>query len=164
MSDFIETIENIASKIPGYGGYLDREKSRDTDKSLREYISKNLYKLKDRIDEMKSEIMQKGIFDYMSRLDNISSILDRLSNSVLYSSRGFAGLFGANKIYEEELEKLYNFDRNFLKAIDNLEERISDVWKTEEKDFSSKIDEIRSIVMDIESDWKSRENVINSFQ
>ncbi len=164
MSDLIESIEKIAAKIPGYGGYIDREKSRDTDKRLREYISKRLLGIKDSIDRMKAEIMEKGIIDYLSGLDGICSVTERLSNSVLYSPRGFGGLFGDNKVYEEELEKLYNFDRNFLKSLDELDERINKAWETQEKDFSAKIKEMRLIINEIESAWKDREDILNSFQ
>lgn len=164
MSNFLQSIENISKKIPGYGGYLEREKMRDSDKKLREYISKKLNSIKQDVFSMKSEMLQKGIISYLSQLDNVSSIIDRLANSVLYASRGYGGLFGDNKVYEPELEKLHTFDINFLDSMESLDEKIKNIWKTEEKDFQTKINELRIIVTDLESIWKERDNVLCSFK
>lgn len=164
MSKFLETIENLTRRIPGYKGYAERESMRDTDKKLREHISKKLLSIKGRMEDMKAELLQKGIIDYLAQLDNTTSVIDRLANSVLYSSRGYGSLFGNNKIYETELEKLYNFDMNFLNSMEGLENSLDNIWKTEEKEFPAKIREIHSIITGMEASWKDRDNVLSSFQ
>lgn len=164
MSNILSKIEALTHKIPGYSGYIDRERSRDTDKKLREYLARKISAIKASVDDMKSELLEKGILDHLSALDNISSILERLSNSVLYASRGYGGIFGTNKVYEAELEKLHNFDLNFTSSVEELEGNIKNVWETQEKDFSSKIKEARSLVNRLESIWKDRDVLLNGLQ
>ena len=45
--------ENIGKLIPGYSGYLDKEKARDTDYKLRLFVKRKLENFIDKIEKIK---------------------------------------------------------------------------------------------------------------
>ena len=52
-------IERLSSKIPGYSGYVDRERRRDIDKLHREHLADRLRALKSPLTDLMREISRR---------------------------------------------------------------------------------------------------------
>ena len=53
-------LETLMRKIPGYGGYLDREQRRDADRLHREFLAKGTSSLKAKIQDIQEEMLRNG--------------------------------------------------------------------------------------------------------
>lgn len=141
MSDLYEKVTNaqdifkkLASKIPGFGGYVDRQNRRAADKLLRETVAKQYEELYSRASALQSNLVDKGMIAFVDDMEKavvkIRTFIDKISRA----SYGVAGLFDALKINEKELAALYEFDNAFFdladqtnRALDNVEASLGDV-------------------------------------
>jgi hypothetical protein len=142
MSDFINQIlgkvtgdmdlfKKIASKVPGFSGYMERQNRRDSDKLLREMVASRFEVQWGRISELQRQFISQGEIAYVDDLEAAAIKLRTFADRVRRATRGYSGLFDAVKINEEELAQLYQYDAAMLeladevgRAVDNVEASI----------------------------------------
>jgi hypothetical protein len=142
MSDFINQIlgkvtgdmdvfKKIASKVPGFSGYMERQNRRDSDKLLREMVASRFEEQWGRISELQRQFISQGEIAYVDDLEAAAIKLRTFADRVRRATRGYSGLFDAVKINEEELAQLYQYDAAMLelaeeigRAVDNVEASI----------------------------------------
>lgn len=105
-----EQLERLARLIPGVGGYQDKESSRDTDKTIRTRLAEDLEQLKRDLEEEKRYFMELSDIMPLSRLDRITSKLDKLGNMITYAARGYRGFFDTYTHDQQKLNQIYSFD------------------------------------------------------
>ena len=64
-------LKSLMDKIPGYGGYLEREARRDSDKKLRVSIANAFSSQANRLNLVLEQLLMRGDFDSMEALDRI---------------------------------------------------------------------------------------------
>ncbi len=138
MSDIFERVEGeqdffkkILGKIPGFKGYIERGNRRMSDKLLRETIADEFETLYQRVSSLQRDLISQGEIAYIDDLEGAALKLRQFIDRVRTASYGYAGLFDAIKINEEELEQIYQYDYALLAlsedvsaAIDNVETSI----------------------------------------
>src|SRR5213593_4386384 len=97
-------IERLSSKIPGYSGYVDRERRRDVDKLHREHLADRLRALKSPLTEVTRELSSSGRLFEVGPLDAAAKKLDHLENRVRFASYGYSGFFDVVKIEQPQLD------------------------------------------------------------
>jgi hypothetical protein len=107
-------LEKIASKIPGFGGYMEKETRRSADKLLRETIASRYGDQLSRISTLQAELAKSGGIEYLDDLQDAATRLQRFIDMVKTAAYGYAGFFDAVKVKEDELAKLYAFDNALL--------------------------------------------------
>jgi hypothetical protein len=129
MTDFRERVyesrdesklKRLASRIPGYGSYLDKEMRRDADKLLREYIAAQLSQQQRRMTEYQQELLSEGGLKWMDDVDRVQKKLQLLSDRLRTAVYGYAGWFDAIVIREDELNALYDYDATLLDGVDQV--------------------------------------------
>ncbi|MGE5239907.1 MAG: hypothetical protein ACM3ON_14025 [Chloroflexota bacterium] len=113
-----EKIERLVRHLPGVAGYQDRETSRSTDKVVRQRLSAELDEMVREIERVKAKCVDDKDLSSLALLDRLSTKLDRLSQTVMYASYGYGGLFDVSKFGSDGLAQLYAFD---LGLLDELE-------------------------------------------
>ena len=128
ITDSKGLLEKIASKIPGFGGYLEKESRRDADKLLREMIVNRYGEQMSRISGLQTQLISSGGIEYVDDLQDAATRMQRFVDMVKTAAYGYSGFFDAVKVKEEELGKLYAFDNALLEnvakvasAVDNIE-------------------------------------------
>lgn len=131
VSGDTDPITKIASKIPGFGGYIERQQRRAADKLLRESVADKYEVLWKRIGNLQQDLVSQGEVTILDDIDTAATKLRTFIDKLRTASYGYSGFFDAVKINEEELAKLYNFDMALLgnidevsRAIDNVEQSI----------------------------------------
>ncbi|MGH2522611.1 MAG: hypothetical protein ACRDH2_08920, partial [Anaerolineales bacterium] len=86
MSDLYQKItgsrgllENIASKIPGFGGYMERETRREADKLLRNTIVTRYSEQLKRMEDVQNQLVASGEIEL---LDDIQTAITRLQTFI----------------------------------------------------------------------------------
>jgi hypothetical protein len=142
MSDLVDQIlgkvtgdmdifKKIASKIPGFSGYMERQNRRDSDKLLRETIASRVEEQWSRVSGLQREFISRGEIAYVDDLEGAAVKLRTFADRVRRATRGYSGLFDAVKINEKELEQIYRYDAAMLelveqvaRAVENIEQSI----------------------------------------
>ncbi len=126
-----DPIKKLISKIPGFQGYVERGDRRMSDKLLRETIANEYEAHYQRISGLQRDLISQGDLAYIDDLENAAIKLRQFIDRVRTASYGYAGLFDAIKIKEEELATIYQYDAALLEkgatvsaAIDNVESSI----------------------------------------
>jgi hypothetical protein len=127
----MDFFKKLASKIPGFKGYVERQNRRDSDKLIRDTIYHRFRELEGRISDLQVEFITKGEIQYTDDLEKAALRLRTFADRIRTAPRGYSSLFEAVKINEEELAKLYEYDVVLLdksdevgRAIDNIEASI----------------------------------------
>ena len=123
----LDPFKRIASKIPGFGGYIERQKRRDSDKLLRETVADRFDQQYQRISSLQRDLISEGEIGYVDDLEASAIKLRTFSDRVRRATRGYSGLFDAVKINEEELALLYQYDAQMLDLVDEVSRAIDNV-------------------------------------
>ena len=123
----LDPFKRIASKIPGFGGYIERQKRRDSDKLLRETIADRFDQQYQRISSLQRDLISEGEIGYVDELEASAIKLRTFSDRLRRATRGYSGLFDAVQINEEELALLYQYDAQMLDLVDEVSRAIDNV-------------------------------------
>jgi hypothetical protein len=117
--------ERLSGKIPGYGGYVDKERRRDTDKRQREILADRVRALKGPVNEVMRDLSTGGRLFEIGPVDRLTKKLDRIENRIRYASYGYSGFFDVVKIQEAQLDAIYQFDLSLVEQVDGLETKVN---------------------------------------
>jgi hypothetical protein len=127
MGDILErvegergTLERIADRIPGFRGYLDKEKRRDADKLLRDKIVARFDEQWRRLPDVQMQLTTGGGIEYVDDVERAVTRLQTFIDRVKTTPRGYAGFFDAVKVKEDDLERLYQWDMQLLDEADKI--------------------------------------------
>ena len=127
----MDIFKKIASKIPGFKGYVERQNRRDSDKLIRDTIYRRFRELESRVSDLQVEFINQGEIKYTDDLEKAALRLRTFADRVRTAPRGYSSLFEAVKINEAELAQLYEFDATLLDkseeighAIDNVQSSV----------------------------------------
>ena len=135
MEDFFQKVtsqqdpfKKLASFIPGFKGYIERQNRRDADKVLRDTVARRFEDQWRRTSQLQSDLVSNGQIAFVDDLEKAAIKLRTFIDKISTAPRGYSGLFDAVKINEEELESIYQFDAAFFdlaeqvgRALDNVE-------------------------------------------
>ena len=121
MSDQRNWLEKLSDKIPGYAGYVARERRRDVDKLHREHLAERLRLAKQPLNDLMRDLSSSGRLFEVGPVDRVLKKLDQIENRVRFASYGYAGFFDAVKIEEPQLERIYRFDLSLVEKVEEFE-------------------------------------------
>lgn len=131
VSSDIDPFKKILNFIPGFKGYIERQKRRDADKLLRDTIANRVEEKWARISTLQRDFISRGEIALVDDLEAAAIKLRTFADRIRRAPRGYSSLFEAVKINEEELTRLYQYDASMLeltdsvgRAIDNIEASI----------------------------------------
>jgi len=119
--------ERLSAKIPGYGGYVDKERRRDTDKLQREHLADRVRALKAPINDVMRDLSTGGRLFEIGPVDRLTKKLDRVENRIRYASYGYSGFFDVVKIQQAQLDSIYQFDLSLVEHVDALEAKVKEL-------------------------------------
>ncbi|HEY76014.1 MAG TPA: hypothetical protein G4O00_07520 [Thermoflexia bacterium] len=113
-------LEKLIGQIPGYKGYKEKEMRRESDKLLRETVATQMELQRQRMDDLQKRLITAGRFEYLDEMGNATTKLQTFIDRVRKATYGYAGLFDAVRVREEELDRLYDFDAKLLEYAERL--------------------------------------------
>lgn len=122
-----DPFKKILSKVPGFSGYVERQKRRDSDKLLREVLADRIEEQWQRVSSLQRDFINHGEIQYIDDLEAAAIKLRTFSDRVRRASYGYSGLFDAVQINEEELARLYEYDAQMLSLMDEISHAIDNV-------------------------------------
>jgi hypothetical protein len=140
MDDFFQKVtsqqdpfKRLASFIPGFSGYIERQNRRDADKVLRDTVARRFEEQYQRASQLQSDLVSAGKIEFVDDMEKAVIKLRTFIDKISTAPRGYSGMFDAVKINEKELESLYQFDAAFFdlaeqvgRGLDNVEASLGD--------------------------------------
>ena len=140
MDDFFQKVtsqqdpfKRLASIIPGFGGYIERQNRRDADKLLRDTVARRFEEQYQRASQLQTELVSAGKIEFVDDMEKAVIKLRTFIDKISTAPRGYSGLFDAVKVNEKELESIYQFDAAFFdvaeqvgRGLDNVEASLGD--------------------------------------
>ncbi|HTX80165.1 MAG TPA: hypothetical protein VMC62_10870 [Longilinea sp.] len=134
MSDLFERVTNsqdifkkLASKVPGFSGYVERQNRRAADKLLRETVAHDFEAQWQRLSGIQRDLVNQGVIESVDDIENAAIKLRQFIDRVKTASYGYAGLFDAIKVNESELAQIYQYDLALLNSVDAVSHAIDNV-------------------------------------
>jgi hypothetical protein len=113
-------IESFIGQVPGYKGYKEKEMRREADKILRDALSRRLEEQWRRLPDIQKQLLKAGQIEWLDDIESATMKLQTLIDRIKTATYGYAGLFDAVRVKEEELDQLYNFDMALTEEVDQI--------------------------------------------
>ncbi len=153
----------IASVIPGFNGYVNRETRRDADKLLRETVANRYNEQLSRISDLQVQLVRSGGIDWVDDLQDSATRLRRFIDMVRTAAYGYGGLFTAVQVKEEDLAKLYQFDLALLDNVSKVAAAIDNVEASMGGDgMAAAVRHLTSVIADANTAYERRKEVLTS--
>ena len=111
----------IAMYIPLYRGYKSRELRRDTDREVRNVVSKMVKATKIELENIHRDvIVEMGDMALGRRLERIRNKVDTYNSRIAAAVAGYSGLGASVKKLEKEFDAVVEFDANLLESAADL--------------------------------------------
>ncbi len=134
MSDFFgrvtsdqDPFKKLASYIPGFSGYIERQNRRAADKLVRDTVARRYEELYKRLSALQTELISQGGIEFIDEMEKAALLMRTFTDKIRNATYGYSGLFDAVKINEEELAQLYAFDNAFFDLADQTKAALDTV-------------------------------------
>lgn len=155
-------LDELVAKIPGFRGYKEREVRRDADRVVRQHVSALLEEERKRLNGLQLQLLEEGRVDLLDDLERVGTKVQGVINRLRTAAYGYAGLFDAVKVNEEQLDALYRFDEKLLALVGDLRgalDRLGEVLDAGE-DLERALKHLRRVVDRLASTVRKREEVV----
>ncbi|MCS7260885.1 MAG: hypothetical protein NZ765_08910 [Anaerolineae bacterium] len=155
-------LERLAAKIPGYHGYKEKETRREADRLLRQHLVAQLDEGRRRLIELQRRMLDSGGLRILDDLDRALIKVQKLGDMIRTASYGYAGLFDAIKLKEEQLDALYQFDSQMLEKVEAIQQAVSALAAAQESnaDLRPAVEQVLTAAEEANVRWREREEAI----
>lgn len=161
VTEDMDPFKKILNKVPGFSGYIERQKRRDSDKLIREYLFDQFRELEGRVSRLQRDFISQGEIKYVDDLEATAIKLRTFADRVKTASRGYSGLFDAVNVNEEELTQIYEYDASLLDLVDGIAHAIDNVESSVGTDgLPASIRHLETKAAESVQAFNDRENVI----
>lgn len=152
------TWKKLQLKIPGLREYRSLEDLRAADQLLRKQVSDNLNESKDKIEDLRKAATAKGDFGNLTMIGSTISHIQQISGVLQHSQQGSAGISPNIRIDDGVLNKLYEYDYNFVNTAEQIFSSCSGVISeyNSGKSVQEITTKINSMLDDLDHSWKQR--------
>ena len=124
LSDLVSSgksgLQKLWEKLPGIKGYEKLEDRRDTDKIVRENISKRFSEQWDRISAIEKDLAKGMGIIYLGDLESAALKIRQFADRIKTAAYGYAGLSDAVKVDDIALQQIYDYDLYLFDLADSV--------------------------------------------
>ena len=161
--DQMNVLERVVAGVPGYKGYKEKELRRETDKTLRTVLTRQIEDQKARLTALQVELISGGQLGLMDDMERCATKMQILADSIRTASYGYAPLFDDVRVKEEELDALAQFDEGLAAGVERIK-TIIDTMGTlagrPEQDWMESIRALNNTVENLNTEFGHRREVI----
>jgi hypothetical protein len=157
-------IDRMLDSIPGYAGYRDKERRRDSDRAIREKLALEYGQIADRLGRLATSLADERKIAAISVVDKPYKRLNAFVDRVRTAAYGYAPLFSENAVDEHALEQVALFDTALADQQKALAAKVVELEGTSPNDaaFKRVAGEIVTIVDGLHERFDKRHEVIHA--
>ena len=157
------TFEKVVAGVPGYKGYKEKELRRETDKTLRDMVVRQLQDQKARLTGLQTDLVSGGQLGLLDDMERSATKLQRLIDRVRTASYGYAPLFDASQVKEAQLDALGQFDQSLFEGVERVKtiiDNMSSLSGRPESEWMEMIRALNTTLDGLNTDFNHRNEVI----
>jgi len=148
-------LDRIGSLIPGYAGYAKRDNQRKADKALRSFISIQLKKVEDSVQELMRKTMRDNPHLPITEMEEIRKACSTIADKIGLAVYGASALFDKEQIKDDELVQIYTLDERLLDQANHMHLLVQ-----QEQEVSFLMAALRTKLKEIENLFNERSHFI----
>lgn len=117
--------KNLELLIPGLHGYRALEDVRAADSIVRNQVSDKLDQCKSNLEDLRSQMVANNDFTNLTNVGTLIAQVQQISGDVRHSQQGYSGFAANIKIDQGKLNKLYDYDYDFVASAVALQGKTS---------------------------------------
>jgi hypothetical protein len=169
MSDLFDKVtgqqdifKKLASYIPGFQGYIERQNRRAADKLLRETVADRFEEQWKRVSNVQRDMVNEGKIALVDDMEQAAIQLRTFVDKIRTASYGYAGFFDAVKVNEAELAQLYQFDNAFFEVAEQVAHALDNVQASmgDEEGLKAAIRNLISLAREAVTTFERRSEII----
>ena len=163
VSGQMDVFKKLASHIPGFSGYVERQNRRAADKLLRQSVADRFQELWKRTSNIQTDMVNEGMIELMEDMEQAAIQLRTFADKIRTATYGYSGFFDAVKINETELTQLYQFDLAFFEVAEQIGRALDNVEASmgEEEGLKTAIRNLTSLTREAVNTFNRRYEMIN---
>lgn len=164
MKSDMSLMERIALYVPGYRGYREKNLRREQDRAVRGELSRAIQGTKADLATIQRELVSQP--KLMLDIERIRIKVDRYDIDVKKAVNGYSAFHNANKILEDDLDRLVAWDAELIEDILLMRQATSDLLDSvdNEDDVKAEIRNLERGVDGLIEAYNKRESVMKGFQ
>ncbi|MBN1149716.1 hypothetical protein JXA84_00660 [candidate division WOR-3 bacterium] len=166
MSDLGNTIRNagdwLAKHVPGFAGYVKREERRAADKLYRDYLASLLTQSRAHLSRATVTLTDQQDFDSLKKLSRIDGKLETNTDRIKLADYGYTGWFDVVQIDQEQLAKIYEYDVNLARFVDEISEHCKRLETASHEEIGSILTQLSLSIDSLEAKLKERDNLFST--
>ncbi len=119
--DPMNVVEKVIAGVPGIKGYKEKELRRETDKTVRTQVARQLDEQRARLSNLQVDMVDNGQLSLLDDMERAATKLQTLSDRVRTASYGYAPLFDDVRVKEAELDALGQFDQAMFQDVARIQ-------------------------------------------
>ncbi len=113
--------------IPGYKGYRERAESRETDKLLRDFLSKQLAEDSSKLESAKNDLTHSGNLAALNPADQATKVMMKVRDRLRFANYGFHdGLFGSSA-ENQMLAQVQEYDKGLVDDREAIRAQVQEI-------------------------------------
>lgn len=165
IEDESSFLGDLASKIPGFDGYMERSRRREADQLIRSTIASRLEEIRLQLSSVHQELGRdiERAMDYAEALGRADTKLMGLIGKIKDAPEGYAGFFDAVKVNEDDLARVYAFDESMMAYTNQIEADVNALEKAvrEDGDLNEGIRALDDTLREANSAFNSRQEILS---
>lgn len=157
-------LDNLLNSIPGYAGYRDKERRRDSDRVVRERLALEYGQIAERLGRLATTLAQERNIAAIQLVDRPHKRLVSFIDRIRTASYGYSPLFSDVEVREDALDQLAAFDRSLADQQGELTERIAEMESADPRsaEYKSLSQQLTATIEGLHNRFDKRHQVIYS--
>jgi len=157
-------VERLLKGLPGISGYVDKEMRRDADKRVRDAIAASLAQSQAALTGVQNALLKGGGLALMDEVNDVAVNLQTLADRIKTASYGYAGLFDAARIKEQQIDALVRFDRAMAVEVGSIDASIAALAQAvkERTDVQAAIEQLGAKVQEMNVLFSKRSEAVQA--
>jgi hypothetical protein len=118
------SVESFFTNLPGIAGYREKEMRRSVDKQFRDSLARRLEARRRKVTALQNDLLTGGGILYMDDMERVVGRLQLLIDRIKTASYGYGPFFDVERVKEDDLDRLAEFDRGLAAELPQLDEAI----------------------------------------
>lgn len=149
--DQMNVVEKVIAGVPGIKGYKEKELRRETDKTVRTMVARQLDDQRGRLTNLQTELISGGQLSLLDDMERAATKMQTLSDRVRTASYGYAPLFDDARVKEEELDALAQFDLAMIEDVARIQTIIDGMGALAGRPESEWMESIRALTTTLDN-------------
>lgn len=159
-----DRLDRMLDRVPGYAGYREKERRRDSDRAIRDKLAADYEKLADRLGRLATRLADERKLDAIALVDRPLTRLRSFIDRVRTATYGYAPIFANDEVDETVLDQIAAFDAALADQLPTVESDIAALEAADPAapDFRAAADRLSTTIQVLSDRFDKRAEIMHA--